>query len=142
MSLAKRGGTPFARLIATTRIDVIPACDSPIMDQSRRLQGIELRYVLTMHLAHNGPATIPEMIDALSGQGFLVRGRPSKAISDALRWEMGRERVRRLGRGLYGPRYIPRATEYRIHQRVLAFREAAKLSLEGGQTVDRFLSRG
>ncbi|MFZ1175085.1 MAG: hypothetical protein WAO15_02165 [Mycobacterium sp.] len=112
------------------------------MDQSRRLQGIELRYVLTMHLAHNGPATIPELIDALSGQGFRVRGRPSKVISDALRWEIGRERVRRLGRGLYGPRYIPRATEYRIHQRVLALRAAAELSLEGGQKVRLSLGRG
>jgi hypothetical protein len=93
------------------------------------LQGIELRYVLTMHLAHNGPATIVEMMDALSAQGFCVSGRVSKVISDALRWEMGRDRVRRLGRGLYGPRYIPRSTEYRIHQRVLALRAAAKLSL-------------
>jgi hypothetical protein len=93
------------------------------------LHGIELRYVLTMHLAHNGLATIAEMMDALNAQGFCVSGRASKAISDALRWEMGRERVRRLGRGLYGPRYIPRGTEYRIHQRVLALRAAAKLSL-------------
>ena len=101
-----------------------------------KLQGIELRYVLAMHLAHNGPATIAEMVDALSGQGFCVRGRASKAISDALRWEIGRDRVRRLGRGLYGPRYIPRSTEYRIHQRVLALSAAARLSLRGGQKVD------
>jgi hypothetical protein len=88
------------------------------------LQGIELRYVLTMHLAHNGPSSITEMTDALSGQGFCIRGRASKAVSDALRWEIGRGRVRRLGRGLYGPAYIPRSTEYRIHQRVLALRAA------------------
>ena len=93
------------------------------------LQGIELRYVLTMHVAHHGRATIAEMIDALNAQGFCVTGRASKAISDALRWETGRDRVRRLGRGLYGPGYIPRGTEYRIHQRVLALRAAARLSL-------------
>jgi hypothetical protein len=93
------------------------------------LQGIELRYALTMHLAHNGPATIAAMIDALDAQGFCVPGRASKVISDALRWEMGRDRVRRLGRGRYGPRYIPRGTEHRIHQRVPALRAAAKLSL-------------
>ena len=93
------------------------------------LQGIELRYVLTMHLAHNGPATIAEMMEALKSHGFCIPGRASKVISDALRWEMGRDRVRRLGRGLYGPRYIPRGTEYRIHQRVLALRAAARLSL-------------
>ncbi len=92
------------------------------------VHGIELRYVLTMHLARNGPATVSEMADALTRQGFSFRGRPSKAISDALRWEMGRGRVRRIGRGLYGPRYIPRSTEHRMHQRVVVLRETAKLS--------------
>jgi hypothetical protein len=69
------------------------------------------------------------MVAALKSHGFCIPGRASKVISDALRWEMGRDRVHRLGRGLYGPRYIPRGTEYRIHQRVLALRAAAKLSL-------------
>ena len=89
------------------------------------LRGIELRYVLTMHLALHGPSTIAEMVDALEWHGFCVRGRVSKAVSDALRWELERGRVRRLGRGRYGPRYIPRSTEHRIHQRVLALRAAA-----------------
>jgi hypothetical protein len=98
------------------------------------LQGIELRYVLTMHLAHHGPATIAEMIDALDGQGFCVRGRASKAVSDASRWEIGRGRVRRLARGCYGPAYIPRSTEFRIHQRVLALRAACR-SEAGKQSI-------
>ena len=87
------------------------------------LQGIELRYVLAMHLSVHGPATIAELIEALGWHGFRVRGRPSKAVSDALRWEIGHGRVRRLGRGRYGPGYMPRGTEYRIHQRVLTLRE-------------------
>jgi hypothetical protein len=106
----------------------------------RCLRGIELRYALTMHLVHHGPATIAELIDALSHHGFCVHGRPSKAVSDALRWEIEHGRVRRLARGRYGPAYIPRSTEYRIHQRVLALRsstEGADLSLRGGQKVDR-----
>jgi hypothetical protein len=90
------------------------------------ISGIELRYVLTMHLSLHGPATIDEMIDALHWHGFCVRGRASKAISDALRWEIGRGRVHRLRRGRYGPAYIPRGTEHRIHQRVLALREKAR----------------
>jgi hypothetical protein len=90
------------------------------------LNGIELRYVLTMHLAQHGPATIAELIPALNHHGFTVRGRPSKAISDALRWEMEHGRVHRLARGRYGPAYIPRSTEHRIHQRVLALRAAAR----------------
>jgi hypothetical protein len=88
------------------------------------LRGIELRYVLTFHLANQGPATVAELIEGLRHQGFCVQGRPSKAISDALRWEIEHGRARRLGRGRYGPGYIPRSTDYRIHQRVLALRSA------------------
>jgi hypothetical protein len=90
----------------------------------RHLRGIELRYVLTMHLAVHGPASVTELIGALHHHGFCVSGRPSKAVSDALRWEIERGRVHRLARGRYGPAYIPRSTEYRIHQRVLALRTA------------------
>jgi hypothetical protein len=90
----------------------------------RHLRGIELRYVLTMHLAVHGPASVTELIGALDHHGFCVSGRPSKAVSDALRWEIERGRVHRLARGRYGPAYIPRSTEYRIHQRVLALRTA------------------
>ena len=93
------------------------------------LRGIELRYVLTWHLALHGPATVAEMIDALKWHGFGVGGRASKTISDALRWEVERDRVRHLKRGRYGPGQMPRATEHRIHQRVLALRAAARLSL-------------
>lgn len=85
---------------------VVPVCDCPRMN----LRGIELRYVLAMQLTVHGPATIGELIDALKWHGFRVRGRASKAISDALRWEVGRGRVLRLGRGRYGPGYMPRAT--------------------------------
>lgn len=99
-----------------------------------QLRGIELRYVLTMHLLLHGPATVAELITVLDWHGFRVRGRPSKAVSDALRWELARGRVYRRGRGRYVPGYVPRATEHRIHQRVLALRAAAKLSLRGGQT--------
>ena len=104
------------------------------MIDSRRLRGIDLRYVLTMYLFQHGPATVASLVDALTWQGFEIAGRPSKSVSDALRWEIRRCRVRRLRRGLYGPVSMPRATEYRIHQRVLALRaETGRLSLEGGQ---------
>jgi hypothetical protein len=101
-------------------------CDGSLMNP---LRGIELRYALTLHLYQHGPATVTELIDVLGRHGVDVSGRPSKAVSDALRWEIGRGRVRRLRRGVYGPAYIPHATEYRIINRVRALREAAKLSL-------------
>jgi hypothetical protein len=124
---------PLCPATSDKRADVIPACHRLTMDTLRRLRGIELRYVLTMHLFHHGHATITELVDALTAHGFDVEGRPSKSVSDALRWEMRRGRVRRFERGLYGPGSMPRGTEYRIHQRVLALRdEARKLSLVAG----------
>jgi hypothetical protein len=72
-----------------------------------------------MYLARHGRADIAELIDALSRFGFEFAGRPSKAISDA--------------RGMYGPGSMPRSTEYRIHQRELALRDAAeRYRAEGG----------
>jgi len=88
-----------------------------------------------MQLAVQGTATIAELIDAPKWHGFCVRGRPSKVISDALRWEIERGRVERLGRGRYRPGYMPHGTEHRIHQRVLALRDSQVVAVrraEGG----------
>lgn len=100
------------------------------MDNLCRLRGTELRYVLTIHLFDHGPATVDDLVDALSARGFRASGRASKSVSDALRCEIGHDRVRRIGRGRYGPGWMPRSTEHRIHQRVLALREEVlRLSL-------------
>ncbi len=104
----------------------VPAgCDGPGMTDRRVLQGIELRYVLTTNLAVHGAATVYEMVELLDYQGFAVAGRASKAVSDALRWEVRRGRVRRLRRGLYGPGAMPRSTEHHIHKRAMALRDEA-----------------
>ncbi|MCV7347038.1 hypothetical protein [Mycolicibacterium rhodesiae] len=105
------------------------------MTNSLLLRGTSLRYVLTRYLQLNGPTTVADLIVALDDWGFTVAGRPSKAISDALRWERVHDRVRPLGRGLYAAKWgIPRGTEHRIHQRAAALRaHARQLSLEGGQ---------
>jgi hypothetical protein len=85
---------------------------------------------LTDHLSVHGPATIAELIEMLACHGFQTYGRPSKAISDALRWEMRLGRVTRRGRGRYSVFDIPRGTEHRIHKRALELRaRAAALSL-------------
>lgn len=98
------------------------------------LRGTELRYVLTRYLQLNGPTTVAGLVEALDEWGFTVAGRPSKVISDALRWERVRDRVRPLDRGRYAAKWgIPRGTEHRIHRRVAELRaEARALSLEGG----------
>ena len=99
----------------------------------KTLRGIELRYVLSMHLFKQGRSTISELRHALAFHGFDVARPAPKSVSDALRWERRRGRVRRLGRGLYGPGHMPRGTEHRIHNRVLALRADAAKSLRGGQ---------
>jgi hypothetical protein len=118
------------------QLDVVAACQSPDMTNSRLLRGIELRYAITEYLFQHGPKTVTDLIDALHHQGFAFAGRPSKAISDALRWEVGRGRVYRRRRGMYGPGSMPRATEYDIHKRVLALREEA--ALLSGRDDDAF----
>jgi len=92
---------------------------------NRQLRGVELRYALTMYLFQHGPQTVADLIDALAFQSFDIPGRASKVVSDALRSEIAHGRVFRLKRGRYDPGEMPRATEYRIHQRVLALREEA-----------------
>ncbi|WP_052238687.1 hypothetical protein [Mycolicibacterium setense] len=89
------------------------------------LRGTNLRYVLTAQLLRNGAQSVADLVDALGDQGFTVRGRPSKAISDALRWEMAHGRVYRVRHGRYRPAEMPRSTEYRIRERVAALRAAA-----------------
>lgn len=84
----------------------------------RWLRAIELRYVLTWYLRELGPLTVAELARLVDDSGFRLRGRASKAISDALRWEIGHGRVIRLGRGRYGPGRVPRGTAYRIDRRV------------------------
>jgi hypothetical protein len=95
------------------------------------LRGIELRYVLTMHLLSHGRATITDLVEALTFHGFEVDSPAGKSVSDALRWERRRGRVRRLARGVYGPGQMPRGTEHRIHRRVLTLRAEANRSKAG-----------
>lgn len=97
------------------------------MTQGLQIRGIELRYALTMYLHQHGPQSVADLVDALEYQGFVFADRPSKAVSDALRWEIARGRVCRRGRGRYAPLEMPRSTEYRIHQRVLELRTRADL---------------
>ena len=77
------------------------------MNTLLEVSGIELRYLLTTYLFDHGPATVGELIEAMTYRGFGVAGRPSKSVSDALRWEMVHGRIYRLRRGRYGPASMP-----------------------------------
>jgi hypothetical protein len=91
------------------------------MDDSRPddiLRGLELRYALCVTLLDARTSlTIPELIERLETRGFVLRGRQSKTVSDALRWEVRRDRVRRVGRGSYASGSMPRSTERWIRRR-------------------------
>jgi hypothetical protein len=90
------------------------------------LRGTELRYTLTRLLRLRGPSTVTELIAALHNWNFAVAGRPTKTVSDALRWEMQHERVWRRDWGRYSAAGMPRSTEHRIVTRVEALRIEAK----------------
>jgi hypothetical protein len=96
--------------------------------QRKVLRGTELRYMLTTNLSIHGSATVYEMIELLDYQGFVIPGRASKTVSDALRCEVRRGRVRRIRRGVYGPGQMPRSTEHYIHKRAIALRDEADRS--------------
>lgn len=104
------------------------------MDDSATLRGTELRYALTMFLLQHGPTSITDLITGLTEQGFAIAGHPPKSVSDALRWEIQHGRVFKRRRAVYAAwDDIPRATEYRIHQRVLSLRDqAGRIRSEAG----------
>jgi hypothetical protein len=126
-------GALFRRVVSDNRATtghtpgcVTQPCHGVTVTTGYPLHGLDLRYVLTMYPWQHGPATGEELIDAIRWQGFDVGGRASKQVSDALRGERRRGRVRRRARGLCAPGVAPHTTAGRIHQRVIALRAAAK----------------
>jgi len=81
------------------------------------LAGRELRYLLTVLLHQVGrPLTVTEMIALVERDGLRVAGRPSKTVSDAPRWEIGKGRVVKVGRSTYRRGTMPRSTAWWIRQ--------------------------
>lgn len=88
-------------------------------DGSPVLRGIELRYFLTLTLEDARHAmTVAGLIRSVRDSGFAIEGRPSKTVSDALRWEIRRGRVERVARATYRFRLAPRSTLHRMHARI------------------------
>lgn len=95
------------------------------------LRGTELRYTLTRLLQLRGQSSVTELVAALNNWNFAVAGRPTKTVSDALRWEMQRGRVWRRGWGRYSAAGMPRSTEHRIITRVEKLRAEAQSRVAG-----------
>jgi hypothetical protein len=75
------------------------------------ISGRPLRYVLTLALTSTEqPVHVDDLVHIVEDQGFSVAGRASKTISDALRWEVARDRVRRVGHGRYVGGRVPSST--------------------------------
>lgn len=91
-----------------------------------KIAGLDLRYVLTWQLIEaDSVLPVSALARRLEADGFGVARPASKTVSDALRWEVGRGRVVRVGRGSYRPGTMPRQTRSRIRLRVAALRREA-----------------
>ncbi len=85
----------------------------------RPLAGVMLRYEVCLVLRDAGRAlAIAEIISVVRGDGFELPDNPNKAVSDALRWELRRQRVDRLRRGLYTSGRLPRSSEFRMRRTI------------------------
>lgn len=80
------------------------------------LRGRALRFILLDHLMSVGQTTVSEMVALLASKGYDVDGRASKIISDSLRWEIRRNRVIRVARGVYRYRSAPPSTARRVRR--------------------------
>jgi hypothetical protein len=87
------------------------------------LRGLPLRSWLAVELHDSpGPVSVAELTERMHQRGLQLEGRPSKTISDALRWEVRRGRIQRLARGLYTAGRLARTTLHRMRQRIHAAR--------------------
>ena len=77
----------------------------------------------SLYLLADGPLTVAELVERLDADGIRLLGRPGKVVSDSLRWEVGRRRVVRVGRGRYAPGVVPRQTLSRMRSVVAAERQ-------------------
>jgi hypothetical protein len=111
------------------------------MSDKLLLKGIELRYVLTMHLFQHGKQSVVDLVDALDDYGFTTKGRPSKATSDALRCEITHARVLRISHDRYRPAWMP--PFHRIpHPRARPDTARQDRRTDGGQSVVRSSASG
>ena len=91
----------------------------------RNIRGLRLRELLVLILVrHGGPMTVPALVAAVHAGGFGIQGRPGKVVSDQLRYEVARGRVRRVGRGVYVAGTVSRQARWRMQRRITALRAA------------------
>ncbi len=83
-----------------------------------------MRYLVLAELIRSGDAmAVRDLVDRLGRQGILLPPKPSKVVSDAIRWEVRKGRVVKRGRGVYQLGHIPRSTRYWVLSKADACRE-------------------
>lgn len=109
MTLAKSRGCH----ISVGALGMHPREAPPLTDARR------LRYVLCVALLDaREPRSVAQLIGVAEAAGCLLPGRPSKVVSDALRWEVRIGRVVRIGRSQYAMGSMPRSTEWWLRARL------------------------
>ena len=89
----------------------------------RPIRGLRLRELLVLILLrHPGPMTVAALIAAVHEQGFYIKGREGKVVSDQLRYELARGRACRVGRGVYAAGTVTRQARWRMQRRIIALR--------------------
>jgi hypothetical protein len=90
------------------------------LDDVQWIGGQGVRYLLVLTLLERGEVlTVGELVDALEAAGArLDEDGPRKQVADAIRWEVAKGRVRRVGWGRYAPGTVPRATQWFMRKRV------------------------
>ncbi len=92
---------------------------TPALPESVVVRGYVLRCLLVTVLREaSGVMSVGDLCDALASRDLTTPGRASKDVSDALRWEQQRGRVRRGGRGAYRLGPITRQQAWRMRRRV------------------------
>lgn len=87
------------------------------------LWGQAIRYPASAELIRSGaPMSVSEPVDRLRYQGFLLPAKPSKVVSDALRWEVRKGRIIKVRRGVHRTGCIPRSTRYWVLDKAAAVR--------------------
>ncbi len=81
---------------------------------NRQISGRALRFIVLAEIRRNHTMTVAQMATFLADLGYTLPGRPSKVISDALRWEVARGRVNRTARGVYTYGTVPPSTARRV----------------------------
>jgi hypothetical protein len=92
------------------------------------IAGRPLRYFLTLTLLDaRRSMSVAELVANLERAGLTTLGRPSKAVSDALRSEIRRGRVDHLERSRYRVRRVPESTQRYMRQLLATWLDEAAI---------------